>query len=71
MTLLIKPDPAAFISLSKQEYIDLCDLIICGSQMAEYLLATQRTCIILREHARYWQKLAKKFKPLLHRVRLF
>lgn len=68
MALPVNPNPNSFIPLTEQEYVAFCDLIICGSEMAEYLLTTRRIATPVREHARYWQKLAQKLKPLLHRV---
>lgn len=52
-------------SLSQEEYQFFCDFIICGSEMAEYLAEHKLVKKSMRNHARYWLNLVRKFKPLL------
>lgn len=56
---------AQTLTLFEQEYIVFCDLIICGCEMATYLSNSPNSSASARRHARYWQKLAKTFKPFL------
>lgn len=51
--------------LSKEEYVFFCDFIVCGSEMAEYLAEHKIVKKTMRNHARYWLSLVKKFKPFL------
>lgn len=52
-------------SLLEEEYVYFCDFIICGSEMAEYLAEHKIVKKTMRNHACYWLKLIKKFKPFL------
>ncbi len=56
------------ITLFNEEYIHFCDLIICGSEMAQYFIAKPTPSKIFRQHALYWQQLVKEFKPFLKGV---
>ncbi len=52
-------------SLLEEEYVYFCDFIICGNEMAEYLAEHKIVKKTMRNHACYWLKLVKKFKPFL------
>lgn len=54
--------------LNQKEFLHFCDLLICGSEMSEYLIKNQNCSHASKRHAVYWQKLAKEFKPFLKQV---
>ena len=56
------------VTLFEEEYLDFCDLLICGTEMAEYLEKTRSIRKSAREHAIYWRQLIQKFRPFLQRV---
>jgi len=56
-----------FAELSKEEYLYFCDLIISGSEMANYLLHSKSASKTIQEHALYWQLITKKFKPMIRK----
>ncbi len=45
------------VTAFQQEFGLLCDLIICGNIMSDYLSSTQKVNKIMRDHASHWQKL--------------
>lgn len=53
------------ITLFGQDYTNFCFFIIYGSEMADYLLSTQRSSQLSRRHALRWKELAVKFTPFL------
>ncbi len=61
----------ASITLSPEDYIHFCNLIVCGSSMAEYLLSLSRSSKSAKNHAQFWQKLVGHFKPYLENVLSF
>jgi hypothetical protein len=59
---------AQTLMLEEEEYVALCDLIICGASMADYLIHLKTAHKIIRRHAAYWHDLTQKFKPFLKSV---
>lgn len=65
MTSSTVPSRTPFAQMTTEEYVAFCDLIICGSEMADYLRTTQSVSKKIRKHALYWEKLTQRFKPLI------
>ncbi len=63
--LLLQHKSSYSVSLSGKEYIKFCDLIICGTTMAEFLISLPRQYKLVKEHANYWLNLVPNFKPYL------
>lgn len=64
-TLILEISHIQTFILLKEEYITFCDFIVCGSEMAEYLTEHKLVKKTMRNHARYWLNLVRKFKPFL------
>jgi hypothetical protein len=64
-TLILEISHLQTFILLKEEFVTFCDFIICGSEMAEYLAEHKIVKKTMRNHARYWLSLVKKFKPFL------
>lgn len=59
------------IILCGEDYVSFCNLIVCGSSMAEYLLSLSRSSELAKNHAQFWQKLVVAFKPYLESALIF
>lgn len=59
---------AHMVTLSEQEYLRFCDLLICGNEMAEYIDAIKNAKTNTRRHVKYWHHVAIEFKPFLEKI---
>lgn len=66
--LLDQMQSSLTFTLSDEEYLQFCDLIVCSSELAQHILTTQSSTRSAKRHAIYWQKIAKEFKPFLTEV---
>lgn len=52
-------------TLFEDEVFNFYDLMICGNEMAQYLIASKNTSKTMIRNAEYWQQLVKEFKCFL------